>query len=321
MKNIISKHSTPLSWVPSGFENYRDHYPATPTIPLLDLTYTKNFIAVWHELKETGIHPNNPLLKRLAIALQNTTLVLIRGFLGNYMPGNLVQIYKALRSLGIDTFIACNSARSTIAENAKYITAEIHRRVVPTRRLLFLAHSKGGLEAQWIISFNPCLLERTSGIIMSQTPLGPSIVLESLLLKQHQNSLIGIKRKWAEHLQRMGICLIRAHHTGEELTTKKLNSIIDLLQAKRNNNLLLQTASWSSRPTTWLDSFHQRLQEVRPNCAHDGQFYLEDLIWPNVPHVLLPHLDHAQPVVGGFGFDPALYWLTMILLYMNHLTS
>lgn len=67
----------------------------------------------------------------------------------------------------------------------------------------------------------------------------------------------------------------------------------------------------------WLDSFHERLGEIRPGVAHDGQFYLDDLVWPGLPHVLLPHLDHAQPVMDGFGFDSRRYWLALVLLALG----
>jgi hypothetical protein len=309
----------PTSWDPFGFERYKELYPSTPSVALPDLLQTQNFIEIWQALKGTPGNLNNTHLQYMIKALQNTTIILIRGFLGNYMPGNLVQISKALRALGLDAFIARNSARSTIAENAKRIAAEILYRVKPTRRLLFLGHSKGGLEAQWVISFNSTLMKRTSGIIMSQTPLGSSAVLESLLSYQHQDSLRGLKRKYAERLQRLGVYMIGAHRGGKELTAEKLPAVINLLQANRNENILLfQTASWSSFPTTWLDSFHQRLGEIRPGCAHDGQFYIENLIWPKIPHVLLPNVDHAQPVVGGFGFDVTHYWLAMIITFLKY---
>jgi hypothetical protein len=149
---------------------------------------------------------------------------------------------------------------------------------------------------------------------MSQTPRGASAVLESLLLRRHQASLVGLRRVWAERLQRIGLKVLGVGTGGRELTTEVLDAVVTRLDAVPRPFALLQTASWSSRPTAWLDSFHERLREIRPDCAHDGQFYLEDLIWPQVPHVLLPHVDHAQPAMGGFGFDPAQYWLSAITL-------
>lgn len=141
--------------------------------------------------------------------------------------------------------------------------------------------------------------------------------MESLLLGRHQESLIGMRRTWAERLQRLGLGLIRVEKGGREITTEGLNSVIERLDAFPRPFALLQTATWSTQPTAWLDSFHERLGEIRPGCAHDGQFYLEDLIWPNLPHVLLPHVDHAQPAMGGFGFDPVRYWLSAITLLVE----
>jgi hypothetical protein len=80
---------------------------------------------------------------------------------------------------------------------------------------------------------------------------------------------------------------------------------------------VLQTASWSATPTTWLDSFHQRLGEIAPGVAHDGQFFLHELVWPALPNVLLPRVDHAQPAMGGHGFDHARYWAAMISLILG----
>jgi hypothetical protein len=161
---------------------------------------------------------------------------------------------------------------------------------------------------------------RTRGVVRSQTPRGASAVLESLLLRRHQNSLSGARRRWAERMQRMSLRVINAVRSGAELTGNSISEVIAKL-ATAPALPLLQMASFSSRPTTWLDSFHQRLGEVRPGCAHDGQFYVEDLIWPGLPHVLLPHVDHAQPVMGGSGFDSARYWLATLLLFLDSLPA
>jgi hypothetical protein len=252
----------------------------------------------------------------MTAALRNTTFVFVRGFLGNWMPGNFVSTCRALRALGLDAWIAKNSAGATTEDNARAIAMEIRRRVPATNRLVFLGHSKGGLESLQVAS-DPILGPRVRAVVMAQTPRGASAVMESLLLRRHQTSLVGPRRVWAERLQRFGLTILRAEKGGTELTTESLASVVDRLDAISRPFALLQTASWSTRPTAWLDSFHERLGEIRPGCAHDGQFYLEDLIWPNVPHVLLPHVDHAQPAMGGFGFDPARYWLSAITLLVE----
>jgi hypothetical protein len=152
------------------------------------------------------------------------------------------------------------------------------------------------------------------GVVLSQTPRGPSAVLESLLLRTHQDS-VG-RRRWAEEwTQRLGLHAVGAARGGRQLTSGPLAELVATVDEFAPEFPVWQTASWSSQPTTWLDSFHERLGEIRPGAAHDGQFFLEDLIWPGLPHVLLPHIDHAQPAMGGFGFDHVRYWKLLITLF------
>jgi hypothetical protein len=301
-------------WSPEGFLDYAKLYPATPAFPLPELDTTRRFEALWRELEGPG---GEALRRRLAAGWRDTTFVMIRGYLGNFMPGNLVAARDALRALGVEAFIARNRAGDTIGDNAARVAAEVRRRTPTGRSLVFLGHSKGGLEALRVAADHPDLAARTRAVVLSQTPRGASVVLESLLLGRHQESLPGPKRVWAERLQRVGLHLLGAHRGGRELTSDALAAALRPLDAAARPFRLLQTASWSSRPTTWLDSFHQRLGEVRPGCAHDGQFYLEDLVWPGVPHVLLPRVDHAQPVMSGHGFDSARYWLTVAALELE----
>ena len=55
-----------------------------------------------------------------------------------------------------------------------------------------------------------------------------------------------------------------------------------------------------------------RLKQIRPGAAHDGQFFVEDQIWPGASRVLLPEVDHAQTVMGNAGFDSARLWGTLL---------
>ncbi|MFO0747128.1 MAG: hypothetical protein U1F43_15915 [Myxococcota bacterium] len=258
----------------------------------------------------------------LGEATRDVTVVLVRGYLGNLMRGNLVPARDALRAIGVDAFIARNRAGGTVADNARMIGDAVRRRLAGTRRrLVFGGHSKGGLESLQVLADDPAGLgARTAAVILSQTPRGPSRVLESLLSGAHAATL-GPRRRWAERAQRAGLWALGARAGGLELTGARLPALVARIDrtsaAVPRSFRLVQTASWSSRPTVWLDSFHERLGEIRPGVAHDGQFYLEDLLWPGVEHVLLPHLDHAQPVMDGFGFDSARYWLAMLALVLE----
>lgn len=304
------------TWSPEGFDGYRERYRNTPDFAHPDAAPTKRFIAIWHEFAHVKTQWPSAHRLQMTDALRDTTIVLIRGFLGNWMPGNFVSTCRTFHALGLDAFIAKNSAGSTTEENARAITKQIQQRVPTNKKLVFLGHSKGGLESLQVAA-DPSIGPRVQGIVMAQTPRGASAVMESLLLHRHQGSLVGPRRIWAERLQRLGLGMIGVKKGGREITTEGLAAVIERLDALPRPFALLQTASWSTQPTAWLDSFHERLGEIRPGCAHDGQFYLEDLIWPDIPHVLLPHVDHAQPAMGGFGFDPAQYWLSAMTLLIE----
>jgi len=67
----------------------------------------------------------------------------------------------------------------------------------------------------------------------------------------------------------------------------------------------------------WVDSFHARLAQLRPGCAHDGQFFIEDQLWRGAEHVLLPEIDHAQAVMSNDGFDAPRLWLTLLAMLLD----
>lgn len=291
-------------WTPTDFDAYRTLYPATPALDLPDPALTRRFDAAWDE-------DDAEIDARLTRVLAGTTVVFVRGYLGNWMPGNLVGPAKAFVALGIDARIASNRAGATVDANATTLVEQLDG----GGPILLCGHSKGGLECLVATDRSDALRARTRGVVLSQTPRGPSGVLESLLERVHDASLPGAKRWLEEWVQRVGLHAIGAATGGRELTSAPLSDLIARIDMKERDFPVWQTASWSSQPTTWLDSFHGRLSEIRPGCAHDGQFFLEDLLWPGLPHVLLAHVDHAQPVMGGFGFDEVRYWKCVIALF------
>lgn len=291
-------------WTPGEFDAYRERWPRTPDFARPDPALTDRFAADW------GL-PREALDARVRAAVGDVRVVFVRGFLGNWMPGNLVAPADALVALGIRAAVAPTRTSEPVEANATRLAAQLRG---GSERLLLCGHSKAGLECLWLCAEEPSIAERTVGVILSQTPRGPSAVLESLLLRQHAESA-GTKRRLEEWTQRIGLRAVGAARGGRQLTGEDLSAVIRRIDATPREFPVWQTASWSSVPTTWLDSFHERLGEIRPGCAHDGQFYLEDLVWPEIPHVLLPHLDHAQPVMGGFGFDHVRYWKLLISLF------
>lgn len=302
------------AWCPDGFDGYRSLFPATPSLePLPDAGPTDVFSSLWDELAATSTEALRARFEPLA---RHTTVVFVRGYLGGFMPGNLAAPARAARGMGFDAWLAPVRGGATVEENVGHLARSLQQRR-GRDKLVFCGHSKGGIESLLLLSGNKDIAARCAGVILSQTPRGPSRVLECLLDREHDETLARPYRRLAVAVQRRGLRLIGGARGGRQLTAPRILELTRDLLSPQPPWPVLQTASWSSRPTTWLDSFHERLGEIRPGCAHDGQFYLEDLLWPELPHVLLPHLDHAQPVVGGYGFPHARYWLIVLLMLME----
>jgi pimeloyl-ACP methyl ester carboxylesterase len=294
------------AWTPEGFEEYRTHFPTTPTrVAGVERATTECFVAEWN----AGADGRG--VRSLAASAHQTSVVLVRGFLGNYMPGNLDATARALRTLGFDAFIAKNGAGATIERNARRIAEHLRERGT-RERLLFCGHSRGGVEALTLLAHHREIAARCDGVVGSQMPFGPSRVLGSILRGESRSTLSGPRRRAAELVQWLGLHLVGAASGGRELSGEEWTAAVTPLSMLTWPFPVLQVASWSVQPTAWLDSFHRRLSEIAPGNAHDGQFYLDEALWPRLPHVLLPRIDHAQPVVGGFGFDAPRFWITLL---------
>ncbi len=292
-------------WCPEGFGHYREWYPATPPLSLSGITdVTEDFCQQWNQ----GIGKVTEDLRRSAAS---TTLLFVRGFMGNFMPGNFEAPRKAFANLGFDSRIVPNSSRDSVHNNVQRLKHHLLQ-FPPRTNLVFCAHSRGGIECLQLLSESPIWDSRCRGLLLSQTARGPSLVLDSVLLGMHRHESLSHYRRSAEFMQKIGLKILGADRGGLELTSGGITELIGKIGFEKRSYPIVQTASWSTKPTAWLDSFHGRMSEIAPGIAHDGQFLLKDLLWPGWPHLLLPHLDHAQPVMGGNGFDSVRYWLTYV---------
>jgi hypothetical protein len=288
------------NWSPIGFDLYRELYPATPSLGANSHDISAEFAREWAAAKTP------------VAAQADFTCVLVRGLFGSWIPRHFAAPLQRLRQAGLRALIARGRAVGTIDTNASLLRADIEARQ-PKGRLLFLCHSKGGLDLLAMLAAAPELRERTAGLVLCQTPRAGCVVLESVLMQAHRDSASATQR-YKEAAARAAIVLAGARAACLELTSPRVQRRVDELSALAAQLPLLSVASWSSQPTAWLDSQHARLAAIRPGCAHDGLFYLEDLIWPG-RQVRLPRLDHAQMCVGGDGFDHGRFWLSLANLF------
>jgi hypothetical protein len=290
------------NWSPIGFDLYRAIYPATPALPAPAHDISADFAREW-----AAAESPQPL------HAADLTCVFVRGLFGSWIPRHLAAPLERLHAEGRLALIANTRANGTITANAAMLRADVEARV-PRGRILFLCHSKGGLDTLAMLGQAPDLRARTAGVVMCQTPRAGCVVLESVLLGRHQDSARPMQRA-QENVAAAAVRLAGARDACIELTSPGLQQRVQELAAVAAELPLLSVASWSNEPTAWLDSQHARLAAVRPQCAHDGLFYLEDLIWPCGRQVLLPRIDHAQMCVGGLGFDHGRFWLALANLF------
>jgi len=292
-------------WTPQNPFTYEDAYPKTPILPsVFDSRLQDVFVKLWNNYESERAH--------LGLDSQ-TSIILVRGLLGAWMPGHFRAVRESLHALGVDVRVAPTLPAGTVEENAKRIRDFLSSPGFKNRKFIFFAHSKGGLDLLTSLSSDSALKAKTQNVILVQTPREASPVLESIFLHQYPHTH---KSRSSLFKEKLFNCLLRVARQDQgclELTGSRLTEIVASVDGSVFEFPVLAVSSWSVKPTAWLDSFHGRLAEIRPGVAHDGQFFTQALIWPQFPNLLLKHVDHAQAVVGGNGFDYARLWLSLLL--------
>jgi hypothetical protein len=282
------------------FSTYLSHYPKTPPIDNNIVNFAPYLVS-----QQAG----SP------IPDSSVVYVFVRGIFGTLMPGNFVKVLNFFKAQGLKTLVAKTDTVGTVEKNSNLLANFVIEKVPPGSRLVFLCHSKGGLDALTALSENTVLRSRTDGVILAQTPRASSKVIESMLLNDFSGSL-GWGRQWIGEKITSTVLKSLGWTGGPlDLTTSRMEIIAKKIDESSFPFLVMSLVSWSLRPSSWTDSFHHRLSQIKPQVAHDGQFYLNDLVWPQFHKVGLGGLDHAQPVMGGLGFDETQLWLCLIRYY------
>jgi len=309
----LNNHASAASeWSPLDWHTYRDWYPQTPTIDPAASRRNAEFINIWKSRSRD---------KQLPAGCSSQSgqflFVLARGLFGNLMPGNFVATRNHLRDAGAHVIRTTIRSAGTVEQHAEIITDESLRNARPGERIVFLCQSKGGLDTLWALKNAQQLRDKAAGVILMQTPSGASQVLESVIAGRHASSLAGPAARAMESIKRSVLKMPFLSGGSRQLIEPDVREIVAAVRSFDFQVPILSVATWSIRPTSWVDSFHERLGEIRPSAAHDGQFYLEDQLWPEYEQLLLGQLDHAQPVMGGGGFDPVPLWTCLVHLLFD----
>lgn len=280
-------------WSPHGFEEYRKRYPQTPWVGVHGFDLTGQFLLHWDSEAPWP---------------QASSIVLTPGLFAEWLPGCFAEVARAARQARHRVLRSSVRTSKGVEEQATALKTEIAQWLGPRDHFVWLAHSKGVLDALWCLREHDSLRARCTGLVAVQPPSGISWVLESWATDPKKLADRAMRRLMDLRIFRAGC---------REITNRRSAALTSWLETFSPPVPMLQAVSWSVLPTSWVDSFHARLNTLRPGCAHDGQLYLSDQVLPATPTVCLPRLDHAQPVLGGLGLEVGRLWGTLLRVLLE----
>jgi pimeloyl-ACP methyl ester carboxylesterase len=301
-----------LGWTPDRWNGYNERYPNTPRLPESSYAGIRDFLNIWER-----IEAHNFDVASEALGSGKILFVLVRGIFGNLMPGNFVPVLEHFRGMGLLVIRPRTYVVGTVAKSAARLRNEVHPYVQDAERIVWLCQSRGGLDALWALSQYPELRNRTAGVVLVQTPSAASAIMQSVLTGCYAQSISSWRTRVAEKVQKTIFTLAGLRDGCEELMSPGIDNCVATLQDFEFPFPVLAVATWSIEPTSWVDSYHKRLGEIRPGCAHDGQFYLQDQLWHFAEQLVLARIDHAQSVMGGSGFDLCRFWTVLATMLLE----
>ncbi|QTD45781.1 hypothetical protein [Ottowia testudinis] len=244
-------------------------------------------------------------------------VLFVRGLFGAWIPRHLAAPLAALRDRGMAARIAATSPRGTLAANAQRIGAELDALIAHCQRVWLLTHSKAGVAALLALAAEPRRWQALAGWASVQMPCHGAPLLDSLFDPAHAAERQGAER-WREPVEAALLRALGASGSCSELTRARLPDIVQpALDAvpKQGRAPWLAVATHAQAFTGALDLRHSHFARRFPGEPHDGVFLARDQRWPAAnAQLVLPHIDHSQPSVGGLGFDHARFWLTLLAL-------
>ena len=285
---VIDRRGRTAPWTPTGFERYREHFPATewdPVPPALDR----------HEAFETAWADRRASPRTLAV-------VLTPGLFAEWLPGCFRATERHLATLERRCLRTPVATRHDSPTQARRLGTRVSAWLRADERFVWCTHSKGGLDALLALERDAELRARCAALVLVQLPVGFSWVVEDIRAPD---------RPWTDRLL-ASASRSRWFSSGvDEISRARPRSLARWSVDVHPRVPTLQAVSWSVSPTHRMDTWHARLARLRPGHAHDGQFFLADQRLDGIPLVGLPALDHAQPVLGGGGLDAGRLWAAL----------
>ena len=283
-------------WSPAGFERFTEWYPATEwSPPPPELDRTREFLALWQGAGTEAVAAER--------AAADVAVVLTPGLFGEWLPRCFSGAKRAFKGEGRRVLLTSVRTSLGVRAQARRLAAQIDAWLQPAERFIWCGHSKGGIEALWALAEHAPLRARCRAAVVVQPPVGYSWVVDKWVRTPDSFRERVLRRLLGSGAVRDGV---------RDISRSRDAEVSAWLETFAPDVPTLNAVSWSIQPTSWVDSYHGELRALRPGHAHDGQFFLCDQRLPATPLVGLPALDHAQPVLGGYGLDVGRLWRALV---------
>ncbi|MCY1074787.1 alpha/beta fold hydrolase [Archangium lansingense] len=236
--------------------------------------------------------------------------LLVKGMLGDEMPGYLEDNQARLEKRGLETREVAVDTEGRLLDNVKVVREALLDALHFGRTVVLVGHSKGGVEALSTLALYPELRQQVRAVVTLQSPFGGSVIANDLVTTPSLRRMLDM--------------------TFPSLFQGDAGSVEDLSYARRME-FVRQHPHPVDIPTVSLATSRlSRRSLLRPLCAYvherygwacDGLVNAVDAEVPGSRVVRLDDMDHAEGALTGLpGFSnyfPSDITETMVALALE----
>ncbi|HYO51452.1 lipase [Archangium sp.] len=219
--------------------------------------------------------------------------LLVKGMLGDEMPGYLEDNRARLEKRGLETREVAVDTAGRLADNVEVVREALLDAIHFGRTVVLVGHSKGGVEAMSTLALYPELRRHVRAVVALQAPFGGSVIANDLVTTPSLRRVLDV--------------------TFPSLFQGDAGSVEDLSYARRME-FVREHPYPADIPTVALATSRlSRRSLMRPLCAYvherygwacDGLVNAVDAEVPGSRVVRLDDMDHAEGALTGLpGFS------------------